>query len=99
MYPVKTRCIECFAAAPEWTAASGRATLYTFGLMHQLYDPGFEGEIPYNIAIVELEEGVLMKTNVVECPNDALQIGMPLEVTFDRLTDEVALPKFRPRRG
>ena len=65
--------------------------------MHQLYDPAFADEVPYNISIVELDEGVRMMSNIVGCPNADLQIGMPLEVTFERVSDEVALPKFRPR--
>ena len=63
--------------------------------MHQVYDPAFADEVPYNIAVVELDEGVRMTTNVIGCANEELWIGMPLEVTFEQLTEEVAIPKFR----
>ena len=96
MWPVKPRCINCFSPKIEWAQASGRGTLYTFTLMHQVYDPGFADEIPYNVSVVELEEGVRFTTNVVDCPNAELRIGMPLEVTFEDITDEISLPKFRP---
>jgi uncharacterized OB-fold protein len=62
--------------------------------MHQPY-PGFENEVPYNIALVELEEGVRCISNVVGCENSDLRIGMALEVVFEDLSDEVTLPKFR----
>ncbi len=96
MWPVKTRCIHCLSAHPDWIQASGQATLYSFVLMHQVYHPGFAGEVPYNIAEVDLAEGLRIITNIVDCPNDQLRIGMPLQVTFENLTDEITLPKFRP---
>ena len=74
---------------------TGRGTLYSFALMHQVYDPAFADEVPYNIAVVELDEGVRMTTNVVGCANEELSIGMPLEVTFERVSEEVAIPRFR----
>ena len=86
---------ECFSADLEWAPATGRGTLYSFALMHQVYDPAFADEVPYNIAVVELDEGVRMTTNVVGCANEELRIGMPLEVTFERVSEDVAIPKFR----
>jgi hypothetical protein len=93
--PLRPRCLTCFSAELAWTPASGLATLYSFALMHQVYDPAFADEVPYNIAVVELDEGVRMTTNVVGCANEELWIGMPLEVTFEQLSEEVAIPKFR----
>ena len=52
---------------------------------------------PYNVAVVELDEGPRLHTNVVDCPNEALHVGMPVEVVFVKVDDEVTLPKFRPR--
>jgi uncharacterized OB-fold protein len=63
--------------------------------MHQVYDPAFADEVPYNIAVVELDEGVRMTANVVGCANEELRIGMPLVVTFEQVSEEVAIPKFR----
>jgi uncharacterized protein len=93
--PLRPRCVSCFSAELEWTPASGRGTLYSFALMHQVYDPAFADEVPYNIAVVELDEGVRMTTTIVGCANEELSIGMPLEVTFERVSEEVAIPKFR----
>ena len=82
--PLRPRCVGCFSADLEWAPAGGRGTLYSFALMHQVYDPAFADEVPYNIAVVELDEGVRMTTNVVGCANEELWIGMPLEVTFEQ---------------
>jgi uncharacterized OB-fold protein len=94
--PVRPRCVTCFSGDLEWAPSSGRAALYSFVLMHQRYDEAFAAEIPYNIAVVETDEGVRLTSQVVECPNDALEIGMALEVTFERMSETVAVPKFRP---
>ena len=93
--PLRPRCIGCFSADLEWAPAGGRGTLYSFALMHQVYDPAFADEVPYNIAVVELDEGVRMTANVVGCANEELRIGMPLVVTFEQVSEEVAIPKFR----
>ena len=83
-----------------WIQASGKATLYTFAIVGyesgKAPHPGFEA--PYVTAIVELEEGPTMPTNIVmdDPTPEELQIGMPLEVVFEDITDEIALPKFKP---
>jgi uncharacterized OB-fold protein len=92
--PLRPRCISCFSGELAWAASSGRGSLYSFALMHQLYDPAFADEIPYNLSVVETEEGVRLTTQVVGVPNDQLQIGMPLQVVFERMSDEVAVPKW-----
>ena len=88
-------CPSCFSFEVEWVRASGRGILYSFTVCHRPA-PGFENDVPYNIALIELEEGVRMMSTVVECPKDHLKIGMPVEVVFDDVTPETTLPKFRP---
>jgi uncharacterized OB-fold protein len=92
--PLRPRCLNCFSGELEWAPSSGKGTLYTFALMHQLYDAAFADEIPYNLSVVETEEGVRMTTQVVGVPNEELEIGMPLQVVFERMSDEVAVPKW-----
>jgi uncharacterized protein len=94
--PGGSACTECLGEALAWEAASGKATLHTFGIMHQRYHPAFADAIPYNVAVVELEEGPRLQSNIVDCANDALRVGMALTVVFERLTDDVAIPKFHP---
>jgi uncharacterized OB-fold protein len=94
--PVRPRCVKCFSGDLAWVPSGGRAALYSFVLMHQRYDEAFADELPYNIAVVETEEGVRLTSQVVGCPNDALEIGMALEVVFERVSETVAIPRFRP---
>ena len=95
-FPVRERCPHCFAAKLEWRAASGKGTLYTFAVMHQVMNPGFASSVPYNVSQVDLDEGVRMVSNVVGIENAALKPGMRLEVVFESHDGTVSIPKFRP---
>jgi uncharacterized OB-fold protein len=93
MWPVKSRCVECFSAEVEWSVASGRGELYSFVVVHQRY-PGFDE--PYVLATVETPEGVRFNTSIVGADPDELRIGMQLTVVFDAVSDDVVVPKFEP---
>ena len=88
----------CFSKNTSWIQASGKATLFTFAIVHRPPHPGFREIAPYVTAIVELEEGPKFPTNIVidDPTPENLQIDMALEVTFDDITDTIALPKFKP---
>ena len=88
----------CFSKNTSWIQASGKATLFTFAIVHRPPHPGFREIAPYVTAIVELEEGPKFPTNIVidDPTPENLQIDMALEVTFDDITDSIALPKFKP---
>ena len=88
----------CFSRDTTWIKASGKATLFTYGIVERAPHPGFVEDVPFVTAIVELEEGPNMPTNIVmEDPTpEKLQVGMPLEVVFEEITDTISLPKFKP---
>lgn len=95
-YPCARFCPRCLSEAAEWQELSGHGTLYSFIVVHQRYDPSFAEDLPYNVAIIELEEGPRLVSNVVDCANAELRIGMPVQLTYDDVTEEFTLPKFRP---
>ena len=96
-FPPSALCPRCLGDDATWVRLSGRGTLYTFVVVHRPQHPAFFTDAPYNVVIVELEEGVRLHASVVDCPNDALRVGLPVEVVFDKVNDEVTLPRFRPR--
>lgn len=98
-YPSRDRCDVCWSTDTEWVQASGRATLHSWVLFHQVYHPGFAERVPYNVAVVELAEGPRITTNVTGCASEDLRAGMALDVWFEKVADDVALPKFRPATG
>jgi uncharacterized protein len=95
-YPSRDRCDVCWSTDTEWVEASGRGTLHSWVVFHQVYHPAFADRVPYNVAQVELEEGPRITSNVVDAAHETLRAGMPLEVVFERVGDDVAVPKFRP---
>ena len=96
-YP-RAVCPFCLSDDTEWLRCTGTGSVYTFTVTHQNQAPGFRDELPYVMAYVELDEGLRMLTNIVECAPDAVRIGMRVEVVFDDVTPEFSLPKFRPTR-
>ena len=97
-FPPSVLCPRCLAEGHEWVRLSGRGTVFSWIIVHQSQHPAFNAATPYNVAIVELDEGPRLHTTLVDCRNDQIRIGMPVEVVFDRVTDDVTLPRFRPRR-
>ena len=95
-YSQVTECVACDKPRMEWVRVSGKGEVYTFGIYHQLYHPAWKEEIPYNVSWIKLNEGPLLMSNIVECKNEDLYIGMPVEVVFEDVTEEVTLPKFKP---
>ena len=89
-------CPKCWSDDVSWKEASGRATLYTYSVVHRNDLPPFGERVPYVAAVVDLAEGPRMMTNVVDCEFDALAIGMDLEAVFHPTSDEVTIVQFRP---
>jgi uncharacterized OB-fold protein len=97
-FPPRPFCPHCTSADVAVFGASGRAILYSYVIHHRAV-PGFVP--PYSIAVVQLEEGPRMMTNIVEVAQtpEALQLDMPLQVVFQRINDDITLPLFRPSRS
>ena len=97
-YHPRAECPDCLTPNPEWVKCKGSGKVYTFSVTHQNPTPGFREALPYVLAYVELDEGVKMLTNLVDCQPDTVRIGMPVEVVYEDVTPEVTLAKFRPAR-
>ena len=97
-FPVPGGACTCDDPATEWVTASGRGTVYTFVVFRQAFHPAWANDVPYNAAYVKLEEGPLLLTRIVDCENDEITVGMPVEVVFNDVGPDVTLPEFRPVR-
>jgi len=82
IHPPTPRCPQCLSDAVEPQAVSGRGTVYSYTINRQAWVPGLE--VPFVIAMVELDDqpGLRLMTNIVDCPTDEVEIGMPAEVAF-----------------
>jgi hypothetical protein len=93
-------CPHCLGPDLEWRAASGRGRVWSHSTVRlSFWGKAFDDGLPYVVAIVELEEGVRMLSNVVGCPPERVTIGMPVTATFDAVTPEITLPRFVPREA
>lgn len=95
-YPPTPFCPRCWSREFSWEQLSGRGTVNSWVVFHQAYFTSFKEDLPYNVAEVELEEGPRLLTNLVAVDNADIRIGMPVEIIFDDITDEVTLAKFKP---
>jgi len=96
-YPRKF-CPECWSANLGWTDVSGKAKVRTFTITMAGVEQAFMPDLPYVLAVVDLEEGIRMMTNIVDCRPEEVKIGMDVEVTFRDCTEEISLPVFRPAK-
>lgn len=89
-------CPHCWSESIEQQPASGRGMLYTYSVVHVNDQPPFRDRLPYVAAMVDLEEGVRVSTNIVGCGHEDLYVGMPVSVHFEHITPEVTTAVFRP---
>lgn len=99
-HPPYMFCSNCMSEDHHWIEASGKGKLYTFTSTVFAAPLPFLADLPYIVAMVDLEEGARMLSNIVESEPGELEIGMEVEVVFEDVTENTSLPKFRPaKRG
>ena len=88
-------CPRCLSTEASWEQLSGIAQIHSFVVIHQQMVVGYD-EVPYVIALVDLDEGPRMTTRIVDCEPNDLSIGLQVQVTFEDCTDDISLPVFVP---
>jgi uncharacterized protein len=94
-YP-RLYCMHCGADTLRWEQASGRGVIYSYTVIHQNKSPEFVNDTPYNVAIVQLDEGPRLMSNIVGAAPGALRVNLPVTVVFDPVSDAISVPRFRP---
>jgi uncharacterized OB-fold protein len=94
-YPRAT-CAACGGPQPRWTTASGRGAVYTFTVIRQNAAPPFAESVPYVVAMVELDEGPRMMTNISHCDPEDVYVDMPVRMYSLPIGEGLGLPFFRP---
>ena len=82
-------------ASVEWIQASGKGTVYSYTVAHAPAGAAFKGDVPYVVASIELDEGARILTNIVTNDPSSVRIGQRVEVVFDKVSDDLTIPKFR----
>ena len=98
-YPISFVCPRCLSEEAEWVKLSGQGTVFSAITFHQVYHPAYKGETPYNVSIVQLDEGPRLFSNVVGVPPNQVKVGDRVEVVFDPVTEDVTIPRFTPVRS
>lgn len=95
-YPPSTHCPNCLSRNYSWKAVSGRGKVWSWVVFHQRYFKAFEDELPYNVTLVELEEGVMMMSTLRAIDDKDVRCDLPVKVEFEDATDEQSVPYFVP---
>lgn len=94
-YP-RMMCCKCNSVAVEWVRASGHGRIRSYTVVRRAPSRAYAAEAPYIVALIELAEGPTMMSNVIDCAPEAAVIGLAVEVVFDKWSEEISVPKFRP---
>lgn len=95
-YP-RLRCPSCLGDDLRWTDSAGAGSIYTFNVMRRPGNPMMADEVPYVVALIDLDEGYRMLTNITGCPPESVACGQRVEVAWDvELADGRRLPMFQP---
>ncbi|MDO9072476.1 MAG: Zn-ribbon domain-containing OB-fold protein [Rubrivivax sp.] len=93
-YP-RALCPHCHSDALDWADARGTGSIYSFTIARRPAGPAFKADAPYVVAVIDLDEGARMLTNIVIDDVEAVRIGQRVTVHFDAVTDDITLPKFK----
>jgi len=94
-YP-RIACPHCAMGSLKWVEASGKGMVYSYTVVEANAPSAFLDDMPFVVAVIRLEEGVQLLSNVIGCDPHSVECDMPVEVTFEKLNEEFTLPKFRP---
>lgn len=94
-YP-KLFCPFCLSNNLSWIEATGKGKIYTYTVVYSYQPTEFSEDVPYIIAVINLDEGIKMMSNIVDCKPEQVKCDMDVEVVFEEVADEVTLPKFKP---
>ena len=95
-FPASRFCPACYGGRSEWSRLTGRGVVETFCIFHKPYFESFKGEVPYNVVLIRLAEGLTLFSNVIGIADAELRIGLEVEAVFVDVTPDVSLVKFRP---
>jgi uncharacterized OB-fold protein len=93
LYP-RMLCTRCKTTALSWTPASGKGVVHSFTVIRRAPSAAFKPDVPYVLALIELEEGVRLMSNIIDCRPEDVRIDLPVHVVFDDVTETATLPKF-----
>ncbi len=97
-WPPRGLCPACHSWTFDWVGLPGTGTVYSYVIVHHSTNPAFAEDVPYTVAeiLVDDRDQIRITSNIVGCPPEKVYVGMPVQVVFEDVADEITLPKFRP---
>jgi uncharacterized OB-fold protein len=95
-YPISSVCPYCMGREWTWEPLAGTGKVYTFVVFRHAYNDAWRDRVPYAVAIVELDEGVMMIGDVAGASPEEVSVGMPVRVDYEAVTDDVTIPRWVP---
>jgi hypothetical protein len=95
-YPIAPVCPHCMGRTWTWDTLSGAGRVYTFAVFRHAYNDAWRDRVPYTVAIVELDEGVMMMGDIAGISPDEVSVGMRVRVAFEPATPEITISRFVP---
>ncbi|EAR23694.1 hypothetical protein A20C1_03378 [marine actinobacterium PHSC20C1] len=95
-WPIGPACTHCLSTDFSWVGVAGTGEVWSWITYHQAFNSAWAADVPYNVALIRMDEGHTMISNIVGVTPDEIRIGQRVEVLFEDVTDEASVPKFRP---
>ena len=95
IFYLRTVCPECMSEELDVVPSAGRGTIHSYTTLHRPGHPAFADEVPYTIVLVDLDEGVRVIADLVDSDPEDIEVGAPVEVLFDAVTEDFTVPRFR----
>lgn len=93
-YP-RVICANCMGNNIEWISSTGMGKIVSFSIVRRAVSKAYEGDVPYVVALIELDEGPVMMTNIIQCEIEEVEIGLAVTVVFEQWSAEISVPKFK----
>jgi hypothetical protein len=95
-HPPMPICPECHSSEVDWRPAAGGGSVYTYTVVYHPTHPAFQDQVPYVVAVVELDEGPRIVANIKHCPVESVHGGMRVAIYFEKVSDSISLPQAEP---
>jgi len=95
-HPPSLVCPQCLGRDGQWIVSAGAGRIFSYAVYHVAFHEGFKPDVPYVVALVDLDEGPRLLTNIVGCAPGDVFCDMPVRVIWEDVTPEISLPKFTP---
>ncbi len=94
-FPPSRTCPHCLSTKFSFENVSGKGKIFSFVTFHRVYRPAFANDVPYVVALIELDEGPRLLSNIMGVTHDQVKCEMRVEVVFDDYDEDISIPKFK----